>query len=58
MLFKVAKDQSSHRALLEQLENPEQDPADVSIQARMIVRNSTAPPPGTPSVTVGVGVTS
>ena len=46
------------RMLLEQLENPEQDPADVSIQARMIVRNSTAPPPGTPSVTVGVGVTS
>lgn len=44
------------RMLLEQLANPGQVPQDVSIQARLIVRSSTAPPPGMPSVTVGVGV--
>lgn len=44
------------RMLLAQLEDPPREPGTVNIQARLIVRSSTAPPPGRHSVTVGVGI--
>lgn len=52
------RDQGRHAALmlLTRLRDPEQEPVDMRIQPRLIVRSSTAPPPGVPSVTVGVGV--
>lgn len=42
--------------LLSRLQDADAEPVEVRIQARLIVRSSTAPPPGVPSVIVGVGV--
>lgn len=43
--------------LLRQLREPDAPVVELKLQAKLIVRNSTAPPPGVPSVTVGVGAT-
>jgi DNA-binding LacI/PurR family transcriptional regulator len=47
--------QGSHAAelLLQQLREPDAPVLEVRLKAKFIVRNSTAPPPGVPSVTVG-----
>lgn len=43
--------------LLRHLREPDAPAVRLRLQATLIVRNSTAPPPGVPSVTVGVGAT-
>jgi hypothetical protein len=41
--------------MLRQLREPDAPIVNLRLQATLIVRNSTAPPPGVPSVAVGVG---